>query len=595
VPQKLISGSLQFFMKPSPCIHALSSSKKRKLSITELTPRRPYALPQVSLWIRNSHSDSQPNICDCGNPRRRKYFSATTKKSLFKRKPMEEIVLRLRLESEKNLYNQKGKANLKNQSPRSTPSKVQRQYSATSSTSAKKRGSKEIDGQEAEPRTNKRCPIKNLEKTILSVPGVGIGSPLGGNRMTTHAHSTHKPRPVHHGFDATDGKGSETRASPPTYDHKKYAKSHAGRSSPYSLLRPSAERGTRSNDASPLRDAEGEDSVQEQEELLLTPEEQQQYAMSRAISYTITSLLSQGPPSLHLDKRIMSSPDITTHSQFANSSGNVKPLTHPGCLNPFGSEQDTNSFLRHLLDTSDPIPTSTHSSVTATATALPPPAPLPAHKSLNQPPDRTPQKSRNSNKGKRNSKTPYSDNPDLRPGKGRNNPGNSGTGDHKAGILNHHPMNYGGSGGTPPVPPMSHVPGSPYSPYVIPSPAQLESITAAAMQYASSHLIPPHPRGKVPFSNQRIQAQPHPPNSYPGGDEAPINLSQKDGDWPEVKHRNNPNDRASRLHLEGRAFSIVPHGNVTEESDPGTIYYYTTNKSLILSFYCQIPIVTSTN
>lgn len=119
------------------------------------------------------------------------------------------------------------------------------------------------------------------------------------------------------------------------------------------------------------------------------------------------------------------------------------------------------------------------------------------------------------------------------------------------------------------------VPSHSYSPYLPPN-GPLDTLAGASVQYASHvhpHFIPlPTLGSKVPFSHTTT----HPPprvipitskGSYSQTNEVPINLSQKDGDWPETK--NFPLDRASRTVVEGPAFPIVPHANPNEESDPG--------------------------
>ena len=216
------------------------------------------------------------------------------------------------------------------------------------------------------------------------------------DKSPTHGDGDLNRSPASNDNATIDTKSSKTKNS-----KKSMSMGDKRRGSPSSLLRPissSIELGTTNNNnnnsktskdyqygssAIPIptsTSSSSTPSLAEKDEEL-TPEEQQQFqqhAMSKAISYTINSLLGNGNSSIisnHNESRkasreVKKDKGSRSKSSLSNQSSDsgASLSTVPASL--FGiAEQDQNSFLRHLLDTSDPIPSSSASSSSPPSTS----------------------------------------------------------------------------------------------------------------------------------------------------------------------------------------------------------------------------------
>ncbi|CAL8111641.1 unnamed protein product [Orchesella dallaii] len=404
VPQRGVSACLQLYMKPAPC--ALKIRRKLKdVSQDQLRKRWPYEYRRTDILLKlqnsvqcccdvtsrvlknnnNSSSisiSSDENVTD--NDTLRKHLNKNSKSKCTKSK---EIALNKVIENLEKLAKSQAstKANNKCKSVKSNGDTHEFTGKKCSSTkqaavTPKKRLFHEVEPREpSSVRPKKKSPNRNLDvgKTILNVPGLNsefykrhsiskankspvAGAELGGldTRHSRHMHESavHKRsnRSPHFGAKSTPPgttSSSGTLLKPGiTTELVDHFPSISGRTL------------SRISDEHPSSIRHQDLSSQALEQKLL-----QQHTVSKAISYTIQSLLGTGvdPPAILSSKQNLkeqgghSHGNEATHGHMQNIQTGIRrnsPINSTPVSRP---DHDQKSFLRHLLDTSDPIPKAT--------------------------------------------------------------------------------------------------------------------------------------------------------------------------------------------------------------------------------------------
>ncbi|ODN06641.1 Protein hairless [Orchesella cincta] len=336
VPQRGVSACLQLYMKPAPC--ALKVRRKLKdVSQDQLRKRWPYDYQNLEKLAESQASIKAVSKC----------------KSVKSNGDTHEL-------SGKRCSSTKQAA-----------------------VAPKKRLFNEVEPREPSTvRPKKKSPNRSLDvgKTILNVPG------LNSEFYKRHSMSKANKSPV----AGPDLGGFETRHSRHMHEsavvHNKRnnrsphfgAKSNPPGTSSSTLLKPgittelvdhyppvsSSGRGlSRISDehASSIRHQDL--SSQSLEQKLF-----QQHTVSKAINYTIQSLLGTGgdPPASLSSKQSLKEQGGYSQSKEASSHGHLQNIQKGSrhsspinCTPTSRPDQDQKSFLRHLLDTSDPIPKAT--------------------------------------------------------------------------------------------------------------------------------------------------------------------------------------------------------------------------------------------
>jgi len=367
VPLKGVSSSLEFFFHVSPCVLKL----RQNVRVSKKRGRRPYSPFNIGV------EDTDEQLCTCFDKSSSISSSAlkcNTEKP-YSRINDEDCTTIRKVDSIAAQLGQKVKSLVGNLS-KSTSDNAEKNINANCascdqsppqkfSLTPKKRAFKEglVD---LRPKSLKKSPPS--EKTILNVPELGTRSKLSmnygieqkatGSRDKVKKSPTKKPRQR----SPSNGVGSGITS--------------ASTGKPVSLLKPSVAELMSSGGSSTTglnsfsrNNRDSPAALKEASDLFMT--EEQQRAMSNAISYTINSLLGNGNPN---DPAIPEKEVLTKKSKDRTDKkkGNKK---HPEVSALFGvAGQDQNSFLRHLLDTSDPIPASTspnnvtNSTITKTCT-----------------------------------------------------------------------------------------------------------------------------------------------------------------------------------------------------------------------------------
>lgn len=368
VPQRGVSACLQFFMKPAPCALKLRSKLKEFYSQEQIRKRWPYQTRATEIFIKLKN-DVQ---CCCDEPRVLTDSSSISAKNnsssklssdenenvetsvLLLRKNVKPVALPRKTSLDQVIQHLEKVATIQKKLQK-TPENVpgRRTASGKASLTPKKRLFNEVDAKEIGMgvRPKKKSPNRILEKgkTILNIPG-----------LNSEFYRRHTPQAKSPGMDGADrskslgdGGVNKRRTRSPHFGAKS--------TSPSSLVVGSVLKPCLTGELqrySPLsgsRTPTSEQMSQQEQQLF------QQQTMSKAISYTINSLLGTG--SRTGESPLLQAKKTENHKVAKGSSASpvypVPATGHNSSIRASSHRADpdqNNCFLRHLLDTSDPIP-----------------------------------------------------------------------------------------------------------------------------------------------------------------------------------------------------------------------------------------------
>ncbi|XP_021944257.2 protein hairless-like isoform X2 [Folsomia candida] len=414
VPHKGVSLCLEFLLKSAPCVKQFRKHYYSKIFQSPQNYRKPCNYNNYDKKSINYLQKTPGLKCSCDifhslNDKCEAVVEDTLvensstlvgkggggdqenieKKRRTKSPSLEFLVKRLHHENEKQF---KLLASIKNVH-RAMDHHQQNDRRATSdhhhySSLPKKRSFKETDMKDSSPlRPAKLSPKSKSVKTILNIPGFNNEfskcsttiSPENeidrGSSSSYFAEPSSSSSLVSNNFDgrqikpdASTRKKSGTNRVP----HNHY-ESVAGVVNYTSVAKPPRKSPTTSPSTKHLS-LNSSSSIQSAMYLSSLPPEQQQIfqqqTMSKAISYTINSLLSphnnqeSSLSSLrNLSGKLTGTPQGKDKTKAGkrelNKSSNVLSMQHASNYFGIKGDHDQNSFLRHLLDTSDPIPNPT--------------------------------------------------------------------------------------------------------------------------------------------------------------------------------------------------------------------------------------------
>lgn len=396
VPQRGVSACLQFYMKPAPCALKLRGNlKELSRSQEQIRKRWPYNCRETDVFAKLKNSVQC--CCDELSPvlTESRSISANVKNSSSKLASDEnENVETLRgvldpsSSEPKTVYPKKTSLNQViqhlekvaaiSQSKLIKEVKLSKVYDQndsgkksashkTSSITPKKRLFNEMESKEAGiVRPKKKSPNRIPQekgKTILNIPGLNSEFYKRHTTVTTRSPIDVLDGGGRNGKNSTsDGAVNKRRTRSPHFGAK--SSSPGSDIVGGSVLKPCLT-GELVNRYSPLPGRSLSRAPNEH----LSPRQEQQYlqqqTVSKAISYTINSLLGTG--SITGDVPIKAK-ESTSHklgkeslcghksSPYQNQRDIVRNSTTIRNANSHRPENDQKSFLRHLLDTSDPIP-----------------------------------------------------------------------------------------------------------------------------------------------------------------------------------------------------------------------------------------------